>query len=98
VTVTAGGALVTVVLPGPLRSRAGNQTAVRVEGRTVREVIASLDCAFPGLGFNLCYETGEIRQYVNVFVDGEDVRFLRGIDTPTPAGTTIHVLPSVSGG
>ena len=90
--------LVTVVLPGPLRARAGNQRAVTVVGRTVREVIGALDQAYPGLGFNLCYETGELRQYVNIFVDGEEVRRLAGLDTPVMAGSRLHVLPSVAGG
>ncbi len=90
--------LVTVMLPVPLRARADNQRAVRVGGRTVGEVIDALDRAYPGLGFSLCDETGKPRQHINVFVNGENTRILQGLDTPTPAEATIHILPSVSGG
>src|SRR2546422_9281105 len=57
---------VTVTLPYALRSRVGNLSSVTVTGRTVHEIIAALDHAFPGLRFHLCYETGELRPYVNI--------------------------------
>jgi molybdopterin synthase sulfur carrier subunit len=50
------------------------------------------------LRFNLCYETGEIRTFVNIFVNGNNVRYLQGLDTMVPAGATLHVLQSVAGG
>ncbi|HEV7129648.1 MAG TPA: MoaD/ThiS family protein [Ktedonobacterales bacterium] len=89
---------VTVLLPGALRARAGNRARVQVAGRTVREVIVALDQEYPGLRFNLCEETGELRQYVNIFVDGDNVRFLRGLDTPVSGNATLHILQSVAGG
>ena len=89
---------VRVLLPGPLRARAGNRALVVVAGNTVREVIAALDEMCPGLGFNLCYETGELRPYVNIFVGRANVRYLQGLDTPVPAGATLHILQSVAGG
>jgi molybdopterin converting factor small subunit len=57
-----------------------------------------LEREYPGLGFNLCYETGELRPYVNIFVDREDSRYLQGLDTPVRDGATIHILQSVAGG
>jgi molybdopterin synthase sulfur carrier subunit len=48
--------------------------------------------------FDLCYETGELREYVNVFVGGEEVRYLRGLDTEVPEGSTLYILQSVAGG
>lgn len=89
---------VTVLLPGALAGRAGNRTTVNAHGRTIREVIAALDAAHPGLRFNLCHETGELRPFVNIFVNGVHVRYLQGIETPLSAGATLHVLPSVAGG
>jgi sulfur-carrier protein len=89
---------VRVMLPTVLRARAGNRAAVAVSGRTVREVIAALDRAHPGLGFNLCYETGELRPYVNIFLSHENIRDLQGLDTPVPVGATLHILQSVAGG
>jgi molybdopterin synthase sulfur carrier subunit len=87
-----------VFLPHALRDRAHNQTSVRVCGHNVREIIDALDHDYPGLGFNLCYETGELRAYVNIFVDRENTRYLQGLDTPVRDGATIHVLQSVAGG
>lgn len=91
-------ASVTVLLPGELHARAGGRQLVRVEGATLRAVIDALEHAYPGLRFNLCYETGELRPFVNVFVNGVHVRYAQGLETPIPAGATIHILPSVAGG
>lgn len=88
----------TVWLPGQLAMRTGNRRWVRASGRTVRELIDALDRDYPGLGFNLRHETGELRPYVNVFLDGEDVRYLQGLDTPLDAGATVHIIHSVAGG
>jgi len=87
-----------VILPHVLRARVGNRSSVSAYGHTVREIIAALDRDFPGLGFNLCYETGELRPYVNIFVDREDSRYHQGLDTPVRDGATIHILQSVAGG
>lgn len=89
---------VTVCLPPALRTRARDQRRVCVPSGTVRQVIAALDDAYPGLGFNLCHETGELRPYVNLFVDRENIRYLDGLDTPVAPGATVHVLHSVAGG
>lgn len=89
---------VVVSLPPALRPKAGNQASVTVNGQTVREVIDALDHDFPGLRFHLCYETGELRSFVNIFVEREHIRYLQGLDTPVSSGTTIVILPSVAGG
>jgi molybdopterin synthase sulfur carrier subunit len=89
---------VTVLLPSTLTSRTGNRTSVAVSGATVRDVIAALDAAHPGLRFNLCHETGELRPFVNIFVNGVHVRYLRGIETPLAPGAMLHIMPSVAGG
>ena len=87
-----------VFLPHALREKVGNRTSISVCGHNVREIIAALDRDYPGLGFNLCYETGELRPYVNIFVDRENSRYLQGLDTEVRDGATIHVLQSVAGG
>ena len=50
------------------------------------------------MAFRLCFETGELRTFVNVYVNGRNIRYLDGLDTPVPAGATLHILPSVAGG
>ncbi len=89
---------VTVSLPHALRARVGDRKTVMAAGHTVREIIAALDRDFPGLRFNLCYETGELRPYVNIFLDREDIRYLHGLDTPVRSGLTMYILQSVAGG
>ncbi len=89
---------VTVSLPNPLRAKVGNHTSVTVTGQTVREIIDALEANFPGLRFSLCYETGELRPFVNIFVDRENIRYLQGLDTAVAPGAKIHILPSVAGG
>ncbi len=88
----------TVILPPLLRARIGQQTGLHVEGTTVREIIANLEHRFPGTRFYLCYETGELRPYVNIFIERTNIRYLQGLDTPVPTGASIRVLPSVAGG
>ena len=88
----------TVILPYVLREKAGNHKSIVVDGSTIREIIDALDHDYPGLGFNLCYETGELRPYVNIFLNRENIRFLQGLETPIQMGATIRILQSVAGG
>ncbi len=89
---------VIVSFPDALRARVGNHRSIMAAGHTVREIIDALDRDFPGLRFNLCYETGELRSYVNIFLERENIRYLQGLDTPVSSGVTLHVLQSVAGG
>lgn len=89
---------VTVILPHVLRAKIGNRKSVTVTGRTIREIIHALDRDYPGLEFNLCYETGELRPYVNIFLNRESIRYLQDLDTPVTPGATVHILQSVAGG
>lgn len=87
-----------VCFPNALRKAAGNQSRVMAKGRTVRALLESLDREYPGLLFHICYETGELRSYVNIFLNRENIRYLNGLDTPLPHGATLHIFPSVAGG
>jgi molybdopterin converting factor small subunit len=87
-----------VFLPGALRERTGGAGRVAVAGATVAELIAALEEAHPGLRFSLCYETGELRPFVNIFVNGTNVRYLAGLETAVPVGARVYILPSVAGG
>ena len=89
---------VTVRVPTQLRTLTGGNGEVGVEGATVGEVLKSLDAAHPGLGERLFDESGNLRRFVNVFLADEDVRFLRGLDTPVGAGDTVSIVPAVAGG
>jgi molybdopterin converting factor small subunit len=89
---------VVVRLPGQLRSLVGGVGEVPVEATTVREAIAAVDVAFPGLATRVLDDDGGLRRFVNVFVADEDVRFLNGLDTVLEPGQTVSLVPAVAGG
>ena len=89
---------VMVRIPTPLRRLTQGQVKVSVEGQNLNDVIASLDAQFPGIKARLCDEQGELRNFVNLYVNGEDVRFLDGLNTATNPGDEVSVVPAVAGG
>lgn len=88
----------TVRIPTPLRTATGGESTVEVDGATVGEVVKNLDAAHPGIAERLLDDSGEIRRFVNIFVDDEDVRFKSGLDTAVPDGATVSIIPAVAGG
>ncbi|MGZ5441828.1 MAG: ubiquitin-like small modifier protein 1 [Thermoanaerobaculia bacterium] len=88
------------VLPGPLRELAGNQAEVRVSGTagTVSEALSLLWRECPGVRDRVLTELGEVRQHVNVFVDGESIRDTDGLETRVREGSEITIFPALSGG
>ena len=89
---------VTVRIPTPLRRLTNGQDKVSVDGATLGDIVASLEAQFPGIKERLCDESGEIRNFVNVYVNGEDVRFLEGLNSQTKSGDEISIVPAVAGG
>ena len=89
---------VMVRIPTPLRRITNGQDKVSVEGQNVHDVIASLEAEFPGIKERVCDEHGALRTFVNLYVNGEDVRFLDGLDTSINPGDEISVVPAVAGG
>lgn len=89
---------VPVRIPTPLRKLTHNQEVVQVEGANVREVLNSLESAFPGLKERICDEHNNIRRFVNVFVNDEDIRFLQESDTPIKSGDEVSIVPAIAGG
>jgi molybdopterin converting factor small subunit len=89
---------VSVRIPTTLRTLTAGQAKVVVEGKSVREVLGSLDSAHPGFADRLLDEEGNLRRFVNVFVADDDIRFLDGLDTAVPDGDTVSIIPAVAGG
>ena len=92
---------VAVRVPTILRTYTGGVADVSVavgEEATLSDVVAALDATFPGIGGRVLDDTGQIRRFVNVYVDDDDVRFASGLETPTPDGTKVSVIPAVAGG
>ena len=91
---------VQVLLPGVLASLAGGAKHLDVEpaGGTLADVLDALAAQHPLLARRIRDETGQVRRFVNVYVDGDDVRFEGGLDTTVRDGAEVQVLPSVAGG
>ena len=89
---------VVVRIPNPLRNITGGQNKVSVEGDTLLQVIDALEAEHTGIKERICDEAGELRNFVNVYVNGEDARFLAGLQTPVKSGDEISIVPAVAGG
>jgi len=97
-TAAGTGGSVTVRMPSQLRSLTGGASEVVVSAGPVREVIAALERAHPGVAARLLDEKGSLRRFVNIFVAEEDVRFLEGLDTLVGDGQAVSIIPAVAGG
>ena len=87
-----------VRIPTPLQRLTKNQEEVSLEGSTVRELVTNLEKSFPGIRERLCDEKGELRRFVNIYVNEEDIRFLKGEDTPLKDGDEVSIIPAIAGG
>jgi molybdopterin converting factor small subunit len=89
--------MATVRIPPVLRGEAGGNREVQAAGATVRELLDDLRANLPALGDKI-YDGEQIKPFVNVYLDGEDVRTLDGVDTPVKDGSTLILLPAMAGG
>ncbi len=92
--------MITIELPRALGITLESGTAVKLDGspRTVRDALRQLGDHSPGALDRLMNERGELRQHVNVFINEENIRFIDGLDSPVPDGSTVYVLAAISGG
>ncbi len=89
---------VSVRVPTILRTYTGGESEVAADGATLGEVLGSLDTSFPGIKARIVDEQEALRRFVNVYVGNDDVRFLEGLDTATPEGAQVSIIPAVAGG
>ena len=89
---------VTVRIPTPLRRMTNGQDKVEMEASTLSAMIENLEASYPGVKERLIDENGELRYFVNIYLNGEDVRFLDGLDTSAGSGDEISIVPAVAGG
>jgi molybdopterin converting factor small subunit len=91
--------MITVLVPGVLRAEAGGESRLSLPAvGTLGAVFDEIDDRWPRLARRIRDEQGELRRYVNVYIDGQDCRDVAGLATPVPDGAEIQVLPSVAGG
>ncbi len=89
---------VSVRIPTILRTYTNGDSEVSADGATLSEVIENLEASYPGIKGRILDEQGAIRRFVNVYVGNDDVRFLDALDTKTPEGAQVSVIPAVAGG
>jgi molybdopterin synthase sulfur carrier subunit len=87
-----------VRIPAPLRKLTNDIDIVDADGSTLGEAIDRLEGSYPGIKERLCDEAGQIRRFVNIYVNGEDVRFLDNLGTPLKASDEVSIVPAVAGG
>ena len=89
---------VMVRIPTPLRRMTGGKDKVEVESNTLGEMVENLESTYPGFKERLVDENGDLRYFVNSYINGEDVRFLQGLQTSTSTGDEVSIVPAVAGG
>ncbi|MBI2847457.1 MAG: MoaD/ThiS family protein [Chloroflexi bacterium] len=87
-----------VRIPTPLRRLTGGKDVVQVEGSSLKECISALEQQFPGIEARLCDPDGELHDFVNIYVNGEDVRFMEGMATEVKPNDELSIVPAVAGG
>lgn len=87
-----------IYLPTPLRRLTRGQSRVMAEGRTVEEALAELERQYPGLREQLREPSGEVRRFINVFVNGTEIRMLQGPATPIEDADEVSIVPAMAGG
>ena len=89
---------VRVRVPTPLRKYTQGADEVNAQGSNVKALVEDLEKNFPGLKERICDESGNIRRFVNVYVNGDDIRFLQNLETNVKEGDNISIVPAIAGG
>jgi sulfur-carrier protein len=87
-----------VRIPTPLRRFTGGAEEVGVNGSTIAAAVEDLEKKFPGIKERLCDDQGRIRRFVNIYVNGDDIRFLSSLETPVQDGDEVAIVPAIAGG
>jgi len=87
-----------VRIPTPLRKFTGGAESVTATGATIAAIVQDVESRHPGLKERICDDAGKVRRFVNVYVNGEDIRFLASLDTPVKEGDEISIIPAIAGG
>ena len=89
---------VLIRIPTPLRRLTNGEAKVEMDSSNLGELVEKLDATYPGFKDRLVDENGDLRYFVNIYLNGEDVRFLQGLDTTTKSGDEVSIVPAVAGG
>ncbi len=89
---------VLVRIPTPLRRMTNGQAKIEMQSSNLGELVEKLDSEYPGFKERLVDENGDLRYFVNIYLNGEDVRFMEGLETSTSEGDEVSIVPAVAGG
>jgi len=87
-----------IAIPTPLRRITGDADTVEVSPGTINEMIESVETRYPGFRARLCEDSGALRRFINIYVNGEDVRFLDNLATRVTDGAEVSIVPAIAGG
>ena len=90
--------MATVLVPTPLRRLTGGQSKVEVTGNDVGALLTAIDGQFPGIRTKLLDDNGEVKRFINVFVNDDEVRTLQGLSTPVKESDQVSIVPAMAGG
>ena len=88
----------TVKIPTPLRKLTNNETSVDADGTTVGQIVESLESAYPGMRERLIEDNGDLRHFVNIYLNGEDIRYIDGLKSSVNDNDELSIVPAVAGG
>jgi len=87
-----------VRIPTPLRKFTGGAEEIAVEGKTVAQVVTDMEARYPGIKERLCEADGRVRRFVNIYVNGDDIRFLANLETAVANNDEVSIVPAIAGG
>lgn len=90
--------MATVLVPTPLRRLTGGQSKVEVSGNDVGALLTAIDGQFPGIRTKLLDDSGEVKRFINVFVNDDEIRTLQGLETPVKESDKVSIVPAMAGG
>ena len=90
--------MATVRIPTPLRKLTDGKEQVSAAGATIGEVLANLDGSYPGIKARICDDDGQVKRFVNIFANDEDIRFLENLDTRVSETDEVSIVPAIAGG
>lgn len=89
---------VVVRIPTPLRKLTQNRSEITEDGGTIREILTNLEIHYPGIAERLTDEKGDLRRFINIYVNEEDIRFQEGLETKIKTGDEVSIIPAIAGG
>lgn len=89
---------VKVRIPSPLQKLTKNQSEVTVNGKNIRELFLDLEKQYPGIKNRLYDESGSLRRFINIYINEEDIRFLKNEDSEVKDGDSVSIIPAIAGG